>query len=107
MFNLLDFREDRARLLYLLNFFDQASLVGLAPIVCLKAMLKLTNSPLQLGLIVVYRVHTSLNFLQFAIHLSQLFIDALYFGEAVFFLLIVLVELTEELAELLLDRVTT
>ena len=68
-------------------------------------MLELTNSPLQLGLIVVDRVHSSLNFLKFAISLSQLAIDTLYLGEAVLFLLIVLVKLTEELAELLPDRV--
>ena len=61
--NLLNFREYGAGLPDVLNFFDQARFVTLAPIIRLQAMLELANSPLQLGLIVVDRVYTPLNFL--------------------------------------------
>ena len=100
------FDEEGLGGLDLLNFFDQFSFILPAPIGRAEALFQLLHTLLELGLLVVDRMHVLSHFLEVAVQRRDLPIDFLHSRETLFFLLIVLVQLVEELAELALDGVS-
>lgn len=102
---LLDLCEVRSRVLNLLDLFDEARLIGLAPAVRLQSLLQLFDSFLKFGFLIVDWMDVLSLFFELTIDILHALVDGLNLIELVLLLIGVGLELAEELSKTLTNRI--